>query len=540
MVIYLFESLFFYKRQLPNEICFKLEKLFFMKINLRFCLVIILIANGLILNAQIVKNDENLGYQDATRNERIAKTFPIIDQLYKDFAFKNHFPGYAFGIVVDGKLVYKGSGGYANIEEKIPASSSSMFRIASMSKSFTALAILKLRDEGKLQLDDAVEKYIPAIKGQGLTKDAPVITIRHLMTHSAGFPEDNPWGDRQLADTEEELNALIKKQLSFSNTAGLEYEYSNLGFTMLGYIIHKVSGMTYDTYITKNILAPLSMEGTTYEYTSVPKNLFANGYRYINDQWRKEQPLKNGIYGAMGGMISSIDMFSKYVAMHQGAWPARDAAETFPIKRSSIREMHQPARFIELNSNIIFQSSKKMPTTSSYSYGLSWTIDAASKKSIGHSGGLPGFGSNWRFFPDYGIGVILFANVTYAPTSKINLIVLDTLIQMAQLKPRPIKVSNILIERQKQLTNIITHWDTATPIFAENFFEDYPIEDLKKSAEAIFEKVGNIIKVNTMIPENQLRGYCILDCEKGKLKLSFTLTPENPALIQEYHLAIVD
>ncbi len=511
-----------------------------MKYKFRYYLTIILIVNGFILNAQVAKLDAKSSYQDATRNERIAKTFPIIDQLYKDFALKNHFPGYAFGIVVDGQLVYKGNGGYANLEEKIPASSASMFRIASMSKSFTALAILKLRDEGKLQLDDAVEKYIPALKGQRLTKDAPVMTIRHLMTHSAGFPEDNPWGDRQLADTEEELNILIKKQLSLSNTAGLEYEYSNLGFAMLGYIIHKVSGLTYDTYIVKNILAPLQMQGTSFEYTDVPKNLFANGYRYINEQWRKEQPLKNGIYGAMGGMITSIDMFSKYVALHEDAWPARDDVESFPIKRSSVREMHQPARFIGLNPSTIFPNGKKMATTSSYSYGLNWMIDAETKKSIGHSGGLPGFGSNWRFLPDYGIGVILFANVTYAPTSKINLIVLDTLIQLAQLKPRPIKVSSILIERQTQLVKVITHWDQSMPIFAENFFEDYPMEDLKNSADAIFKKVGNIIQVNAMIPENQLRGYCIIDCEKGKVRLAFTLTPENPALIQEYHLTILD
>ena len=509
-----------------------------MKYIFRYYLTLILMFNGFILNAQGTKLDAKSSYQDATRNERIAKTFPIIDQLYKEFALKNHFPGYAFGIVVDGQLVYKGNGGYANLEEKIPASSASMFRIASMSKSFTALAILKLRDEGKLQLDDAVEKYIPALKGQGLTKDAPLMTIRHLMTHSAGFPEDNPWGDRQLADTEEELNALIKNQLSLSNTAGLEYEYSNLGFAMLGYIIHKVSGLTYDTYITKNIIVPLQMQGTSFEYTDIPKNLFANGYRYINDQWRKEQPLKNGIYGAMGGMITSIDMFSKYIALHEDAWPARDDVESFPIKRSSLREMHQPARFIGLNPNTIFPSGKKIATTSSYSYGLNWTIDAENKKSIGHSGGLPGFGSNWRFLPDYGIGVILFANVTYAPTSRINLIVLDTLIQLAQLKPRPIKVSNSLIERQNQLVKIITQWDQSTPIFAENFFEDYPIEDLKNSADAIFKKMGNITKVNEMIPENQLRGYCIIDCEKGKLRLAFTLTPENPALIQEYHLTI--
>ncbi|MFX5714303.1 serine hydrolase, partial [Acinetobacter baumannii] len=74
-----------------------------------------------------------------------------------------------------------------------------------MSKSFTAMAILKLRDEGKLKLDDPVYNYIPELKDQALTKDAAPITIRHLLTHSAGFPEDNPWGDRQLADTEADL-----------------------------------------------------------------------------------------------------------------------------------------------------------------------------------------------------------------------------------------------------------------------------------------------------------------------------------------------
>ena len=182
------------------------------------------------LHAQVAKFDAASSYQDDTRNERIAKVFPIIDQLYKDYALKNHFPGYAFGVVVDGQLVYKGSGGYANLEEKIPATSSSMFRIASMSKSFTTMAILQLRDAGKLHLADPIHQYIPAMKGQVLTKDGTPITIRHLMSHQAGFPEDNPWGDRQLADTEADLIALIEKGLSSSNTTGIHYEYSNLGF----------------------------------------------------------------------------------------------------------------------------------------------------------------------------------------------------------------------------------------------------------------------------------------------------------------------
>ena len=76
---------------------------------------------------------------------------------------------------------------------------------------------------------------------------------------------------------------------------------------MLGYIIHKVSGLTYDAYIKKNILAPIGMNETTYEFAKVPEKSLANGYRYINNNWRKETLLHDGIYGAMGGMITSID-----------------------------------------------------------------------------------------------------------------------------------------------------------------------------------------------------------------------------------------
>jgi CubicO group peptidase (beta-lactamase class C family) len=486
--------------------------------------------------AQTPVNFTPATFNDPGRLERIKNAMPVIEKMYKDFALANHFPGYAYGIVVDGELLYKGAEGYANLEEKIPATTSSMFRVASMSKSFTSLAILHLRDAGKLKLDDPVEMYIPALKGQGLTNDAPAITIRHLMSHSAGFPEDNPWGDRQLADSEKDLTDLISGKLSFSNVAGTEYEYSNLGFAMLGYIIHKASGLSYDVYIQKNILNPLGMDATTYEYTIIPKDKFAFGYRYINNIWRKEAPLKDGIYGAMGGMITSIDMFGKYVAMHEAAWPERNEKESLPVKRSSIREMHQPARFISLNPSYRFPSGKKLALTGSYTYGLRWTIDAENKKNIGHSGGLPGFGSNWQFLPDYGVGVILFANVTYAPTTQINTAVMDTLVQLAKLQPRQTSVSPILAKRQQELIKIIPSWENTGVIFAENFFDDYPIDMLKAESANLFKEVGPIEKVNNMIAENQLRGYCIIECKNGKLKLTFTLTPENPATIQEYHL----
>lgn len=142
---------------------------------------------------------QTAGFTDPARMEKIKLAFPIIDSIYKKHAIDNHFPGIAFGVVVDGKLVYTGNYGFTDIEKKIPVSASSLFRIASMSKSFTCMAILKLRDEGKLNLDDPAYLYIPELKNLKYpTADAPHITIRHLMTHGAGFPEDNPWGDRQL------------------------------------------------------------------------------------------------------------------------------------------------------------------------------------------------------------------------------------------------------------------------------------------------------------------------------------------------------
>lgn len=480
-------------------------------------------------------------FTDANRLQKIEPLFPLVEKMYKEYAEKNHFPGYAFGIMLDGKLVYKGAGGYTDIDKKINATTSSMFRIASMSKSFTAMAILKLRDEGKLKLDDPVYLYIPEMKGQKLTSDAPEITIRNLLTHSAGFPEDNPWGDRQLADTDEELIAMIKKGISFSNAPGLAYEYSNLGFAMQGYIIKKVMGMSYSEYIAKNIWQPLGMTQAAWEYTKVPANELAHGYRWINNNWREEALLHDGIYGAMGGMITSIESFSKYVAFHQQAWPVRNEAEQGPVKRSSLREMHQPWRFASLNAAYKYPSGRACPQAAAYAYGLRWADDCEGRETIGHTGGLPGFGSNWSIAPQYGLGVIFFANVTYAPTALANVMVMDTLLRLSGLQPRQLPPSTILTQRRNDLVKLLPDFTDAekSGIFAENFFADYFTDVLRKEAGDAFAKAGKIVQTGEVVPENQLRGYFIMEGEKANVMISFTLTPENPALIQEYHLKVV-
>ncbi len=481
-------------------------------------------------------------FTDTGRMQKIRLAFSIIDSLYKKYADSNHFPGIAFGLVVDGKLVHTGSYGYTDIDKKIPVTSSSLFRVASMSKSFTAMAILKLRDEGKLNLDDPACLYIPELKNLKYpTADAPHITIRHLLSHGAGFPEDNPWGDRQLADDDKDLMEFIGKQISFSNPPGIAYEYSNLGFALLGKIVTKVSGMRYQDYIKKNIWEPLGMKTSTYEYGDVAPDKLAHGYRWLNEKWNEEQLLhdtKDGSWGAMGAMISSIDEFANYMAFHLSAWPPGNAKDDGPIKRSSVREMHHPWRFNGLNLNYTYPGGRLCPIATAYCYGLGWTRDCEGRVYIAHSGGLPGFGSQWRIMPDYGIGMVAFANRTYAPMGPINMQVLDTLIKLAGLQSMQLPPSNILEQRKTELINLLPDWNNAqqSGIFAENFFPDYPIDTLKKYAKDLYAKAGKIIEVKPMKAENQLRGSFILQGEKANIEIQFTLSPENPALIQEYHI----
>lgn len=478
-------------------------------------------------------------FMDAGRLARIQALLPAIDKMYQEYAAKNHYPGIAYGLVVDGKLVHSGGFGYTDVARKVAATPKSVFRIASMTKSVTSMAVVKLRDEGKLQLDDPVSKYIPEVaRLTYLTADAPGITVRNLLTHSAGFPEDNPWGDRQLADTDEELLSLIRSGISFSNVPGTTYEYSNLAFAMLGRIITTVSGKPYQQYITETILKPLGMTHTEWEYTKVPADQLAHGYRWLNEQWVEEALLHDGSHGAMGGLITSIDDFSRYVAFHLSAWPARNDAEAGPVKRSSVREMHMPRTFRDLNPAFRFPSGRTTPMINHYAYGLTWSRDGEGIESVAHSGGLPGFGSQWRMLPDYGIGIIAYGNLTYANLGTINWAVIDTLVSAAKLKPRQLPVSPILSLRKAELVRLLPDWKGAetSGIFAENFFPDHSLENRRKATQALFSKIGKVVRVSDLIPENQLRGHFLIEGEQGNVDVFFTLTPESPALIQQLDL----
>jgi len=475
------------------------------------------------------------------RGPDLSAAIPTVNKLYRAFAERNHYPGMVYGIVAGGELVYSNAVGWSNVEQKIPAGAATDFRIASMSKSFTTVAILQLRDAGKLRLDDPAWMYIPELKGQrGPASDAPEITLRNLLTHSAGFPEDNPWGDRQLEATDEQLMALVREGISFSNSPGMYYEYSNLGFTLLGHIVSVVSGMPYQQFITDHVLKPLGMSHTYWEYTAVRAEKLAHGYRWLNGQWVEQPMLHDGAYGAMGGLITTMEDFARYTAWQLAAWPSRSGGDESVLKRSSRREMQQPWMFNNLNASYSYNGSEVCPVVSMYGYGLRWSKDCKGQTMVGHTGGLPGFGSNWMILPEDGVGVICFANLTYASTAAINQKVLDTLVTLAHLKQRLVPPSMVLTARRTELAALLPDFKGAreSGIFAVNFWQDYFVDSLRKEAETLYARVGKIMRVGEVHAENELRGWFLLEGEKGNLEVRFTLTPEHSPKIQEYHIKL--
>ena len=479
-------------------------------------------------------------FEDKVRLAKMKAAFPVMDKIFQDHFEKNHFPGMAYGIVADGQMIYSNAFGVANISTSTSSTVQTAFRIASMSKSFTALSILKLRDEGKLSLQDPVSKYIPELgKVKSLTKDSSPITIEHLLTMSAGFPEDNPWGDRQLDDTDAELIELINHGISFSDAPGLGFEYSNLGFGMLGKIVSTVSGKPYQQYINENILTPLGMKDSQWEYSEVSKEQLATGYRWEDEQWKEEPFLHDGAYGAMGGLICSVEDFSKYLQLHLSAWPPRNEEEASIIKRSSLREMHQLQRFGGLFPENKTRSGELCPVVSGYGYGLGYRRDCKDVVSIRHGGGLPGFGSEWRFFPDLGIGIVSLSNLTYGGMGSTNAKALDTLIYIANLKPRILPASTILLQRQNEVVELIQSWPPEKQsLLAENFFLDQSLYSWRKATTKILEESGKIIRINELNPENQLRGTFVIEGEKKNIEVFFTLTPEQTPLIQQLDLTL--
>ncbi|HEX5240017.1 MAG TPA: serine hydrolase domain-containing protein, partial [Candidatus Limnocylindrales bacterium] len=234
-------------------------------------------------------------------------------------------PGLVYGVVIDGELVHSRGLGTLRVGEDAPPDADSVFRIASMTKSFTAATILSLRDEGRLRLDDPVALHLPELASlRGPTLDSPPISLRHLLTMTAGFPTDDPWGDRQQGLDPRAFLELAARGLSFAWAPGTRFEYSNLGYGLLGRVISAVTRREYRDAVRERILDPLGMTSTGYLQSEVPPERLARGYVWRDGAFRPEPMDEYGALASMGGVFTSIRDLTTWVSGFLDAFPPRD------------------------------------------------------------------------------------------------------------------------------------------------------------------------------------------------------------------------
>ena len=465
----------------------------------------------------------------------MTSVYETIDSAVAAFAAEYQIPGIAAGIVQAGALAHVTTVGMADREAGRPVAAGTAFRIASMTKNMTALAILSLRDQGRLALDAPLDQYVPQFAAVApATRDSPPVSLRHLLTHVAGLVTDDPWGDRVLGMTPSELDALIAGGTLFARPPGLAFEYSNLGYALLGRVLTNVSGEPYQAYIRRTILEPLGLARTTFDALAAQGGDYAFGYRLDGEQWSRERIEPDGEVGAMGGLATTVPDYARYVAFLLGAWPARDDPEQGPVRRASVREMALwqsppfPAETIE----------GQPAAPSAYGYGLVHSADAKLGRRIHHSGGLPGYGSHVLMLPERGWGVFAFGNRTYAPMSRLTLRLAELLHDSAP-RPEPASPSAALA---RAIDGVIAAYaagriEAAGVPFAVNFLLDMPARLRDAELAALKQKLGEG-KLESVAPVHALGGHFTLACAHGRLKGTITLSPDPKPGIQKLILAV--
>jgi serine-type D-Ala-D-Ala carboxypeptidase/endopeptidase len=452
-----------------------------------------------------------------------------IDTACAAFAQQENLPGLLAGIVRGGELAHVTALGQADREAGRVVTPATAFRIASMTKSTTALAILALRDAGKLVLDAPLADAIPQFASvKPATRDSVPVTIRHLLTHTAGFVTDDPWGDRMLGMSPSALDALIATGTLFARPPGIAFEYSNLGYALLGRVITNVSGEPYQRFIQRTLLQPLGMTRTTFDAVEASRGDFAWGYRCDDGVWARERLEPDGEVGAMGGLATTAADYARYIAFLLSAWPPRDDPESGPVRRASVREMglfHAPP----------FAPDPPVPTA--YGYGLMDAADPTLGRRLHHPGGLPGYGSHMLFLPERGVGVFAFANRTYAPMPRLT-VRLAELFLASQPKPAPLPPSPWLTRAVEAVVAgyAAGRIETAASVFAENLLLDMPAPLRNAELAKLKQKLGEG-RLDSIEPTHALAGKFAIACEKGRLRGTIILSPEAAPGIQKLGFA---
>jgi CubicO group peptidase (beta-lactamase class C family) len=308
-----------------------------------------------------------------------------VDEIFADFEARG-VPGASIAIFRGDDVLLAESRGVANREDGTPVTPDTNFRLASVTKQFTAMSILLLRGRGQLDLDDPIRKFFP-----NLPEIGDEITIRHLLTHTSGIisyenlmPEDQV---EQLKDRD--VLALVQTQHGTYFTPGTAYRYSNSGYAFLSLIVEEVSGLRYPDFLRVNIFEPLGMEGTVaFEEgrSTVPRR--AMGYALSDGEViPRDQSLTSAVLGD-GGIYCSVMNYQK--------WDKALRTEQL-VSDAVIEEAYTPV---------------VLPDDTSTGYGFGWRVDERDGvRIVHHNGGTCGFSTAVRRVPKVGLSIVVLTNL---------------------------------------------------------------------------------------------------------------------------------
>lgn len=456
--------------------------------------------------------------------DRIDRTKAAVDQLFVRRIERHRAPSAAYAVFDRNGVVY-GNGFGAGIVGGPPPSIDTAYRIASCTKSFTAATALLLRDRGMLSLDDPIGSHLPSAALIGAGPVNP--TIGQLLRMAGGLPSDDPWADRQESLRTAEFDALLSTGVRFVRAPGLEFEYSNLGYAMLGRAIEAATGSAYIDVVTRELLGPLSLAEIGYHRAVPASDGLAHGYRRLDDEW-VELPFSGpGAFSPIGGLFATPRALASWARWLASAFDESTADEV--LSASSRREMQTIRTPIEPAARPV-----------GYGYGLNVGETARHGRIVSHSGGYPGFGAHMRWHAGSGIGIVAMENATYSgpyiPAAAALTTILDeTMLPdgLPELWPET-HAARLTVER------LVRQWDlaTAAALFADNVDLDETL-DRRGSAIAELARAAGIFDIGLM-PLSQASPYSdsaahlawTIPGSAGSLRCEIRLTPQQPPLVQ--------
>lgn len=330
----------------------------------------------------------------------------LIDTWLEYQVSMHNFPGMSIGIVKNDKLIFKGFYGYSNLKKHIQANENTNYQIASMSKMFTAIAIMQLVEKRQLKLNDKVNKHLDWFKSHS-------ITIKNLLTHSSGLIRDgntSHWTGDESFPKIDQIKKAFSKDFILPDYIN-KFKYSNLGFAVLGQIIEKVSGQNYESYIKQNILNKLEMNNTFVDLPTNRKN-FATGYYRKTLAHQKEVPqIKTNVLTSATGIFSNIQDLSKLAI----AQINEEKSILHPLSYREMRKVHCIRK--EQGGN----------------YGLGYRLwDNDKIKVYGHGGAFQGFSSALGINSEHKLGVIVLINSTSTPAQHYMLTIIKTILNLME------------------------------------------------------------------------------------------------------------